>query len=174
MEEEPRLRQKKLTVLAYGEGEDEKIFLRHLKALYCRSNLVSVQTGSAGGGDLDVVLVKSINARRGEKRDIEFILLDTIPAWSEASISKAQEEGIRLIGNAPCLEALFLTILGTTGACEGIGAGRCKSSFEEHCPGGNFNEDNCALIFTKAVLNEARKSIPQLNYMIRLMETGAE
>ena len=101
------MRPRKQTVLAYGEGEDEKIFLRHLVSSYCRTSKVSVQTGSAGGGDPESILSKAIKARRGEKRDIEFILLDTIPAWPPAMIQTAADEGIKLIGNTPCLESFF-------------------------------------------------------------------
>lgn len=171
MDEEVKKRPRKLTVLAYGEGEDEKIFLRHLVSCYCRKHEVSVQTGSAGGGDLESILIKAIRARRGEKREIEFIVLDTIPQWPAEAIQKAEEEGINLMGNTPCLESFFLEILGSKYTCDKLGAGSCKNLFEEnYCSGHNFDEDNCATIFPKALLNEARTRVPNLDYIIKTME----
>lgn len=165
------MRESKLTVLAYGEGEDEKIFLRHLTALYCRRHLVSVQTGSGGGGSPQSVLNKAIRARRGEKRDTEYILLDSIPSLMQEVIDKAEEEGVLLLTNTPCLEAFFFEILDPSHDISTLGSGRCKKEFEKkYCPGNNFNEDVCFQIFPKAVLNDARKRLTLLNYLIKTVE----
>lgn len=165
------MRQTKLTVLAYGEGEDEKIFLRQLVASYCRKNLVSVQTGSGGGGSPESVFAKAVQARRGEKRDIEYILLDTDKPWSPEMVKRAEEESIELIGNSPCLEVLFLEILDPDFDVTGLRSGACKTEFERrYCNGNNFSEDICPEIFTKAILNEARARIPRLNRIISSME----
>lgn len=165
------MRQQKITVLAYGEGEDEKIFLRHLEKCYCRSNLVSVRTGSAGGGNPTVIFEKALQARLGEKRDTEFILLDTDIEWPEDVIRRSEEENITLIGNRPCLEALFFEILDPEFDTTKLTATACKKEFERRfCLGNNFDEDNCVTLFTKAVLNDARTRIESLNFVISSME----
>lgn len=165
------MRQLRITVLAYGEGEDEKIFLRHLVDCYCRKHLVSVQTGSAGGGSPISIFGKAKQARRGEIRDIEYILLDTDKVWPVEMIEEAKKESIKLIGCSPSLEALFFKILDQNLDTSNMTATICKKEFEKrYCEENNFNEDNCSLLFTKAILNEARKRIPELNYIIYSME----
>lgn len=165
------MRQPRITVLAYGEGEDERIFLRHLVDCYCRRHLVSVQTGSAGGGSPISIFGKALQARRGEIRDVEFILLDTDKEWPVEMIEGAEKENIRLIGNSPSLEALFFQILDPDFDTSTITATTCKKEFEKrYCEGNNFDEDNCTLLFAKAVLNDARTRIPNLDYIINSME----
>ena len=165
----PRIR--KITVLAYGEGEDEKIFLRHLVSGYCRRDRISVQTGSAGGGDPTSILNNAIRSRRGEKRDFEFILLDTDKPWSDEMVNLAKEQGIELIGNSPCLEAFFLEILNSEEERKSAGSRKCKEIFEKnYCRENNFNEDECARLFPKSLLNEARQRNEKLDMIIRVME----
>lgn len=172
MEEEARnTRPRKLTVFAYGEGEDEKVFLRHLIALYLRKGLVSVQTGYAAGGDPMSILDRAIRTKAGNRYDLELILLDTIPEWPQQMVERAEQEGIVLIGSSPCIESFFFEILGRPDACDGLSPWKCKALFEkEYCASGNFNEDECGRIFTKAVLNEARENSARLNYLIGVME----
>lgn len=170
-EENTPKRPRRISVLAYGEGEDEKIFLRHLVASYSRKNLVAIQTADAGGGDPLSILNRAIRTRSGEKHDIEFILLDTDKVWPREMTSRAEEEGIILLGSSPCLEDFFLEILGTENACEDLSSWNCKSLFERtHCNSGNFCEDECERLFTKSVLNEARTRIPNLDYILKVME----
>lgn len=169
--EQPKLRQKKITVLAFGEGENEKIFLRQLDDFYCRSNKIAVSTSSAGGGDPTYILNRAIRFRRGVKRDIEFILLDTDIPWPEEMTARATKEEIELIGNTPSLESLFLEILKhPPEEWKEKSTRKCKELFETHCTGGRFNEEECARLFTKAVLNEARNRIPILDKIIKIME----
>lgn len=166
----PALRPIKTTVLAYGEGEDEKIFLRHLVWLYCRRDKVSVSTSSAGGGDPTHMLHGAIRFRRGEKRDLEFILLDTDVPWPQEMKDLAEKEGFKLIGNEPCLEAFFLDILESPKPWQGAGTGRCKEFFEEHCLERNFNEDECVRLFPKSLLNTARRRNNTLDMLIKMIE----
>ena len=171
---EQPLRKRKITVLAYGEGEDEKIFLRYLVASYCRRDKVTVATASAGGGDPGYILNRAIRYRRSVKRDFEFILLDTDKEWTEEMKSQAKEEGIELIGNHPCLEAFFLEILESTESWQGVGSGKCKEFFEKLCTSGNFNEDECVKIFPKSMLNSAREKHPKLDRIIKMIEGERE
>jgi hypothetical protein len=168
--DEQVLRQKKITVLAYGEGEDEKIFLRHLVMLYCRRNKVTVSTASAGGGDPMYILNRAIRYRRGVKRDFQFILLDTDKEWSDEMRTRAKEEEIELIGNTPCLEAFFLDILGSSEPYTTWGSGRCKEFFEKLCDSGNFNEEECVKLFPKTLLNEVRGKNSKLDGIIKMIE----
>ena|SRR3989344_5874276 len=171
---EQLLRKRKITVLAYGEGEDEKIFLRYLVASYCRRDKVTVATASAGGGDPTYILNKAIRYRRGIKRDFEFILLDTDKEWTEKMKLQAKEESIELIGNHPCLEAFFLEILESTETYKEVGSGRCKEFFEKLCVGGNFNEDECIKLFPKSLLNDARQKNSKLDKIIKMIEGELE
>lgn len=163
-------RPRRRTVLAYGEGEDEKIFLRYLANSYSRKDKITVQTGSAGGGDPLTILLKALSARRGEKRDVEFILLDTDKAWPEEMIELAKNEGIELIGNNPCLEAFLLDILQATKPLVNVGSGRYKELFEKLCINGNFDRDECERLFPKSLLKYARQRDSKLNKIIKIIE----
>lgn len=166
-------RPKKTTVLAFGEGEDEKIFLRRLVAHYCRRDKVTVATGYAGGGSPSYIFSRALLYRNGEKRDFEFVLLDTDKAWPDEMIAQAQLMEIELIGSDPCLESFFLEILESEEKCTGLGSRRCKEIFEKNFSRGNFTEEECERLFTKAVLNEARLRIPVLDKLIRRIEGTA-
>lgn len=164
-------RPRRISVLAYGEGEDEKVFLRHLVALYVRKQSVSVQTADAGGGDPTSILDRAIRTRSGDRHDIEFILLDTIPPWPQDMIEKAEKEEILLIGNSPCLESFFFEILGEPAVCSSLSPWNCKKSFEQaHCASGNFSEEECQRIFTKAILNAARSRVSNLDRILKIIE----
>jgi len=167
---EKELRQKKKSVLAYGEGEDEKIFLRHLVRLYCRSDKVAVATGSAGGGDPTYMLCRAIRARRGVKRDYEFILLDTDKPWAEEMKENAKTEGIELIGNDPCFESFLLDILECSESLKGLGTWKCKALFEKEYAHGNFTEEECLRLFPKSLLNSARERNEKLNKIVKIIE----
>lgn len=164
------LRPRKITVLAYGEGEAEKIFLRYLVSCYCRRYKVSVATSSAGGGDPTSILDSAIRFRRGVKRDFEFILLDTDKPWSDEMKRRAREEGIKLIGSHPCLEAFFLKILESPDLLQGVGSGRCKASFKKLCESNNFNDEVCAKLFPKSLLKSARQRLSKLDEIIKIIE----
>lgn len=161
----------KKTVLAFGEGNDERIFLRYLNKSYCRRDKVSVSVSSGDGGDPTNILNRAIRYRAGLKRDFEFILLDTDKVWPEEMKKLATDEEIKLYGNTPCFEALFLDILESSSSWKGALSGRCKKLFEEeYCERRNFSEDECEKLFPKAVLNSARLRIPSLDEIIKIME----
>lgn len=165
-----KIRRYKKTVLAVGEGESEKIFIRHLANLYCRKNEVSISSSSAGGSAPEHILDYAIKFRRDLKRDKEFILLDTDNEWTEEFVEKAKKEDIELIGSSPCFESFLLDILSSPNTCDGIGSGRCKSLFEDECRNRRFDEDECARLFPKPLLNDSRNRITKLDKIIKIFE----
>lgn len=172
MDEATEKKLQKKTVLAFGEGEDEKIFLRHLDKCYCRKDKVTVASSSAGGGGPLNVVKKAVQYRRGIKRDSEFVVLDTDIPWPDEMKEYAKVEELELIGNEPCLEAFFLDILASEYPWKGSTTAKCKDYFAKHCKDGYFDEDECARIFTKGILNSARNRVPALDRMIKLIEQG--
>lgn len=170
MESSFKLREKRKTVLAIGEGEDEKIFIRYLVQLYCRRNKVSVSSSSAGGCCPSHILDYAIKFTRGFKRDVQFILLDTDIEWPPEMISRAEKESIELIGNEPCFESFLFEILLFPDACEDIGSSKCKNFFLEKCPRHRFNEEACQTLFPKSLLNKNRKIVPKLDKIIKILE----
>lgn len=159
-------RSRKITVLAFGEGEREKIFLRHISACYRRTNMVTVIVSSAGGGSPQYILDQAIRYRNGQKRDVEFILLDTKPDWPIEMIDIAKVEDIKLLGSAPCVESFLLEILELKSPDT-----KYKDYFESLCLNQKFDEDECRRLFPKAVLNSAREKIPMLNEIISMIES---
>lgn len=161
-------RTRRITVLAYGEGDGEKIFIRHLVKNYRRRH-VAVASSSAGGGGPDYILQRAIDFRGSDIRDHQFVMLDTDKPWSDEMKELAQSAGFDLIGNHPCLEAFFLEILNVE-IPKDAGSGRCKTLFLDQCRGGKFNEDECDRLFTKAVLKSARGRVLKLDNIIRILE----
>jgi hypothetical protein len=171
MDTEGQRRQRKILVMAYGEGQTERIFIRHLDSSYRRSH-VAVKSSSAGGGGLEHMLHAAIRFRNSDKGDwaYQFILLDTDVVWSNEVQDRAKEENIILIGNGPCFEFFLLDILGFADQIQGLSSTRCKKLFEQQCRGRDFTHDECERLFTKAVLNEARQRIKKLDSILRIFE----
>lgn len=166
-------RKRKITVLAFGEGEREKIFLRYVSSCYIRTDKVSIAISSAGGGSPQYILDRAIRYRSGQKRDIEFIMLDTDKKWPQDMIKTANDEGIQLIGSSPCIESFLLEILNMkTPVLNGGSSARYKEHFEELCINRRFDEDECRRLFPKATLNSAKERISELKKIITIIEGG--
>lgn len=118
------------------------------------------------------IVQRAVQYRRGVKRDSEFVVLDTDIPWPDEMKQYADEQGLELIGNEPCVEAFFLDILESPHPWKGATTAKCKDFFAKHCTGGYFDEDECIKIFPKTLLNSARVRVPALDRMIKLIEQG--
>lgn len=117
-------RTQRKTLLVVGEGHTEVAFLNYLKQLYCRDKEgVSVTVKNAHGKGPDNIVQTAIREQRRGQYDKVAAVLDTDIPWTEALQNDARKDQIDLIGNMPCIEALFLRLLGQvvpadTSACK--------------------------------------------------------
>jgi len=120
-------RQANKTLLVFGEGMNEEIFLKHLRKLYCLDMNVAVTVKKGKGGDSVNIVLDAYRVPGGFDRRI--VLLDNDKAKMEIERARktAKDRGIELIENTPCLEHLLLSILGSV---KNINSAECKKIFE--------------------------------------------
>lgn len=166
------LKPQRLSVFAYTEGSDEKVFIEHLKDLYSPARRVYIPVYVANGKGPDYIVDKACRVR-GLKSyfDHSFILMDTDIPWSVNATGKAKKSGFELIGNTPCIESLFLSLInpGTDHSLKKSNA--CKAEFsKKHIPHSNsLRPEDCARIFPKPLIDKALSRIPHLNRLVEIL-----
>jgi hypothetical protein len=162
------------TALIYCEGAEDLVFIRHLKKIYSSSSQskthFTVTKGSGGGqdrlvadalkfpGDFDRKMVKA-DKDRGELESTKAERL-------------ANRNNVLIAWSIPCLEGLLLSILDNKSYVRHQ-ASTCKRLFErDHIPAKKRSESSAyERIFPKAVLEEARTRILELNSLIEFFTT---
>jgi hypothetical protein len=171
-----KTRKERKTLYAFGEGETEKAFLRHLKTLYSGDN-IKISVKDLAGGCPNDMIDKAVRIILHGSYDEKFIVLDEekdkgilISEWAK---NKAKKHGLDIIDLQPCVEGLFLLILGKEkSSILAMHADQCKKEFEN-----NYLDAQKKLNFTeyqnilpKELLEEKRGSISELDRIINYME----
>ena len=164
------------TVLAVGEGETEKAFLNYLKSIYnTRDNGVSVKIVYAGGGSPECVIGYAVKMNP-KNYDESYIIMDKDLTCRPAYRRKAASGRIEIIWCEPCIEAVFLRILGKDINPAIHDSQHCKRTFEQ-----NYLDENKKLvpeeyaqIFPRELLEERRGHVRELDAMICLMTASAK
>lgn len=161
----------KNTVFGFGEGEAERVFLRHLRGLYA-SGRTSVKIDAAGGKDLSYILEKAVRVRGGIPYNHSFLLIDTDREWVTHLKIKAKKKGIELIGSSPCLEGLLLSILEPGINYGSRLSGDCKKRFQDTYLQADrmITDVDCKRLFSNTILNRAKTNIQPLRRIIEIME----
>lgn len=106
------IRQRK-TLLVVGEGATEAAFLSYLRRLYCSGKKgPKVTVKNAHGKGPEHVLDFAIRSQRGVAFDQVAVFLDTDIPWTDKLHKQAKLFKVELIGSTPCIEGLFLKLLG--------------------------------------------------------------
>ena len=153
-----------------GEGEAEQAFLSHLRSLYGTGN-PKVTVKSAGGKGPNNILNEAVSTKDATGYDSAAVLMDTDLDWSTALKKRAKANKIELIGASPCLEGLLLDILGVKHPNPSSNA-TCKAKLHPMLDGKETDKSSYGKIFTKDLLQNARKKVQELNDIIQLIETG--
>lgn len=99
------------TLLMYGEGLGEEMFLKYLRLLYSRNSGVAATIRNAKGGNARYIITSAANESGDFERRIAILDNDK----SEQEMNQARDEAERLkievLENSPCLEATLLSIL---------------------------------------------------------------
>lgn len=158
------------TLLIFGEGFDEEMFLKHLRNLYSYKNNVAITIKKGKGGDAQSIIIDADKEQGAFDRRI--VVLDNDKSKTEMvkARQEAKKRNIELIENTPCLESLLLTILNYKP--NGKDSNWCKNEFEskylDKKKRGEPSE--YAKLFPKKLLDIKRSKILELNKLVSIME----
>ena len=160
------------TLLVFGEGMCEEMFLKHIKSLYSYSANIAVTVRKGKGGTaVDVVIDSDKIPGDFEKK---VVVLDNDKSGDEMQQARkeAKSRGIILIENTPCIEALLLSILESGTDFSSKTSAWCKKEFESKYidKKKRSNPEEYNKHFHKKVLDSKRTSVKELNAIILLME----
>lgn len=147
--------QQRKTLLIVGEGDTEWAFLTYLKRVYCQGkNTVKVTVRNAHGKGPEHVFDYAKRCCRAADYDKVAVFMDTDIAWTKALLAQAEKLGIVLIGNTPCVEGLFLTLLNKS--VPGLSAD-CKTKIKPLLKKNNLlNPDDYGNWCTESLLDDPK------------------
>ena len=159
------------TLLAYGEGQTEKAFLKYLKSVYSWNQNIAVSVCCNSGKCPKTIINNAIKKIKTFLFDKTFILLDKDVEWPEASVNKAVKHEIDLIGCNPCIEGFFLSLLEPKLNLNSLKSDKCKKIFEQKYLNSSekLEASNYAKIFPKTKLEKMRKKNKKLDRIIKLI-----
>mgnify|MGYP000131915859 CR=1 FL=1 len=119
-------REARKTAQIVVEGFTEEAFCKYLKSEFARDCGISVEIhNSRGSSPMDIV--HSALKRPGFDRTL--VVYDTDLDLPEVWAAKARSAGHEMVPSTPCIEALFLEILGERVPAN---TGECKRAFSKH------------------------------------------
>lgn len=168
-------KQAKFTILAFGEGQTEEAFLRHLGSLYIlRESGVSIMYDCAGGKDPEYMIDRVIRKKKGyDVFNIVFILLDDDKLILDETQQKAREHNILIIQSKPCIEGLLLNILDEHFLVISKTSRQCKREFEDKYLNKKDKIDSRKYykLFNKEKLDTARSKISAINELLKIFNS---
>ncbi len=162
------VRRTKPTILFIGEGKTEVAFIRHLKSLYQAERSPPVRVDTQDGHDAGRILRTALRRSETEARDAIVCLYDLDKALPTGDLNKAKRKKLVLIGSQPCIEGFMLDILD-----------KARPHLTRDCKhkmhpllGGKETDHNSYRRFTREILEQRRLLLPNLDLILRLIETG--
>ena len=121
-----KIREARKTVQIVVEGFTEEAFCKYLKSEFAWNCGINVEIhNSRGGSPMDIV--RSALTRPGFDRTL--VVYDTDLDLPETWAAKARKAGHEMVPSTPCIEALFLEILGERVPTN---TDECKRAFSKH------------------------------------------
>lgn len=163
------IRIQRKTLLVVGEGDTEVAFLKYLRSLYCsKGQGTEVTIVNAHGKSPESIVNTTIRHAGSAAFDKKVCLLDTDVPWPIAVCTKANKYKIAMLGATPCVEGLFLDILGIP--IPHI-IDQCKPKIASMFNFKLTDERNYLRVFDKNKLNEARHRVATLNDLLNFYES---
>ncbi|MCX6865154.1 MAG: hypothetical protein NTV46_02855 [Verrucomicrobia bacterium] len=170
------------SILLFGEGKTDAVFLSHLRDLY-RVPGTAIKVEHGRGGSEQTVVHGAIKIACLADYSNVLILLDSDRNDEPIPPEWCREHRLSIKRSAPCLEALLLEILGDgklSGLRHGANASdRCKSHFQGTYLGTDRSSHVLGRLkktlqarFSLELLEEARTRIPILNEIIHAIGGG--
>ena len=160
------------TVLIYGEGLAEEVFLKYLRGIYAFNSNTAITIKRGKGGTADGIVMQAGRAQGGFNQRV--VVLDNDKGKREIGRARrlADEKNIKLFENTPCLESLLLSILNKGKSFTHKTSNWCKNEFESvHIDDKKRGEVGCyKKLFSKKLINEMRSKISELETLICVFE----
>ena len=159
------------TLLVYGEGLGEEMFLKHLKRLYAYGSNTAVTIRNGRGGDAASIVINADNEPGGFNKKVVVLDNDKRPEEMNRARQEAQTRGIELFENNPCLEAMLLVVLNGGQSYKTKGSGWCKNQFQSQHIGKKKRSDTREYerVFPKSLLDAKRSQVAELDTLISLI-----
>jgi len=163
-------RQASKTLLVFGEGFNEEMFLKHLKSLYSYKSNVAITIKKGKGGDAKNIVIDADKTPGAFDRKIVILDNDKTKTEMTKARQEAKNRNIELIENTPCLEYLLVSILDKK--TSGKNSDWCKGEFEsKYLSKKKRREPNEYIkLFPKKLLDIKRLKILELDKLILIME----
>jgi len=157
------------TLLIFGEGFSEEIFLKYLKSIYSFNKNVAITIKRGKGGTPYNVVLDANKIPGAFDRRIVIIDNDKPKTEIQKARSIAKEKNIELIENTPCLESLFITILDKK---YNQNSNWFKHEFESKYLDRKKRDelDEYTKLFPKKLLEKKKADIIELKKLISIME----
>lgn len=159
------------TLLVYGEGLGEEMFLKYLRGLYSKNSGVEVKIRNGKGGTPINIVISAVNEPGSFDRKV--VVLDDDKSQQEMNLARveAKKREIELIENLPCLEATLLSIVRNGQSFSNKTSAWCKSEFESNYLDKKKRTDvgEYTKFFSKNLLDSQRSKVSELNILISLM-----
>lgn len=163
-----KVRAQRKTLLVIGEGDTEVAFLKYLRSLYCsKGQGTEVTIVNAHGKSPESIVNTAIRHAGSAAFDKKVCLLDTDIAWPPAVCTKAKKYKVTMLGASPCIEGLFLDILGIP--IPRI-IDQCKPKIASMFNFSLTDVGNYPRVFDRHKLDEARQRIRTLNDLLNFYE----
>ncbi len=157
------------TLLIFGEGLGEEMFLKYLKSIYACDCNVAITIRKGKGGDAKSIVVDASKIPGAFDRKIVVLDNDKSAEEMKKARQEAKNRGIEMIENTPCLEFLLLNILGANTQSN---SAFCKSEFESKYIAKQRRGDvnRYKELFPKEKLEKKRGTINVLGRLVTIME----
>ena len=143
-------RQTRSTAQIVVEGFTEEAFCRYLKSLYARDCGISVDIHNARGGSPSDI-IRSALKRSGF--DKTYIVYDTDVALPQQWAVKSRAAKQIAVTSTPCIEALFLKLLGEPVPRE---SSDCKKAFSKYLSDNEkYNFRTYSKVFSEELLSQS-------------------
>lgn len=163
----------KFTILAFGEGQTEKAFLKYLGSIYIlRESGISITYDYAGGKDPEYMIDRVIRKKKCGDYFRTFILMDSDKEILDKTKVKASKNKILIVCSNPCIEGLFLDILEGKLNQTSRNSKQCKKEFEGKYLNNNdkMEERKYEKIFNLEKLELARKKVATVDDLIKIFK----
>jgi len=154
------------TILFVGEGKTEVAFIKHLKALYQPERRPPVRIDTADGHDAGRILRTALKRSEIEQRDAIICLFDLDKDLPKGDLQKAKTKKFILIGAQPCIEGFMLDVLEKP---KPHLTHDCKHKMHPFL-GNKETAPSSYQIFTKALLENRRKTLADLDLILTLQK----
>ena len=152
--------------------------MQYLKELYIlRENDFAVKVESGTGGSPSSIVQKAIRLRGSREYDKCYVLIDADkPLETDSKLADRMKKRpcVEVLKATPCIEGLFLAILKHSNfSQESTSSDYCKKEFELTYMASDRKTDKRSYVgkFSKTLLDERRTKVPELDLILKAMQT---